>query len=82
MVTMDVWKEETTISISQLQSYMDNLFIMQKALVEKLDVKMSQEGNPHVIVPMHLIEEHHHKKLVTVNTIERFGHVLNGVDNG
>ncbi len=80
--TVDVWKEKSTTSINQLQSYMDNLLVMQKAPMEKLDVQMSQEGNPHAIVPMHLIGEHHHKKLVTVNTIERFGHVSNGVDNG
>lgn len=61
---------------------MDNLLVMQKALVEKLGVQMPQEGNPHAIVSMHMIEEQHHKKHVIVNTIERFEHVLNGVENG
>lgn len=66
--TVDVWKESTTL-ISGLQSYMDNLLVLQKALVEKFNVQMLQEGNPHATVPMHLIEENHHKKLVTVDTI-------------
>jgi hypothetical protein len=48
---------------------MDNLLVLQKALVEKFNVQMLQEGNPHATVPMHLIEENHHKKLVTVDTI-------------
>jgi hypothetical protein len=31
---------------------------------------------------MHLIEEQHHKKLVTIDTIKRSRHVLDGVKNG
>jgi hypothetical protein len=55
---------------------------MQKALVEKLNVQMSQEGNPHATVSMHLIEKQHHKKPVIINRTEISKHVLNGVEDG
>jgi uncharacterized OB-fold protein len=61
---------------------MDNLLAMQKALVEKLNVQMSQKGNLHAIVSMHLIEKQHHKKPMIINRIKISEHVLNGVENG
>jgi hypothetical protein len=38
--TMDVCKDESIASMSQLQSCINNLLVMQKVFVEKLGVEM------------------------------------------
>ncbi len=43
--TMDVCKDESIASMSQLQSCINNLLVMQKVFVEKLGVEMWVEGN-------------------------------------
>jgi hypothetical protein len=39
-VGVDVWKDESVTSMNQIQSCINNILVMQKALVEKLDVEV------------------------------------------
>jgi hypothetical protein len=57
---MDVWKFESMASMSQLQSSLNDMIAMHKALVEKLGVQGSTQGVGLPIKSRLNIENHNH----------------------
>ncbi len=77
---MDVCKDESITSMSQLQSCINNLLVMQKVFVEKLGVEMRVEGNIVATTSMQQLNEHNNTRpLVTSVIVERFGDVMDGM---
>ncbi len=79
---VDVWKGESSASINQLHSCMNNLLTMQKVLMEKLGVQVPPIENLTIAYQsMHKNGEKHLDKPGTTHTIERTCDVMNKVQN-